>query len=465
MDLKSALFLSLKEIKERQGRVESELVDLNYPEQAKFVRDGAMFVAACTTRRAGKSSGLAYKFFRKAKKYQGSDLMMPYVSLTRDSARNIMWPVLQEISHKEGINADFKESSLTVKAFGCEIKLFGADQKNFIDRLRGIKYPLGAIDEAQGFRSHIEELVDEVMSASISDFDEDGQLVLTGTPGPVPKGFFYDVTQGKGGFSIHKWSAFQNPYIKAKKFVEELMKKKGWDWTHPTIRREWLGEWVADLDSLCYKFDDKLNRAQLPSHKDYTYVIGVDLGYDPDPTAFIVTAYNEYDPHLYILEEYQETKLIISDVSERIKYYLKKYPNAYIVMDAADKQAVEEMKQRYGLPITPAEKHGKAGFIELMNSDMKRGIIKVVNAEGLIDDWMNLIWDSESDKRIEDKRYPNHRPDAALYAWRYCYNFLWKDRPAAVPLHSEEKVDEFWDREAQKILDQRREEDEYNFGA
>lgn len=405
-------------------------------------------MCAFTTRRAGKSTGFAYKFFRKALKYE--NVMMPFIALTRDSAKNIMWTVLQEVAEKEKLECEFKDSDLTCKVVGGgHIKLFGADMKNFLSRLRGIKTPLAVIDEAQGFRSHIEGLVDDVLTPAISDYS-DGQLAIAGTPGPVPKGYFYDVTTGKKGFSIHTWSAFKNPYIKAEAFVNDLMLRKQWTWEHPTLRREWLGEWVADDDALVYKFDETKNRASSLPDADYTYVIGVDLGYDPDPTAFAVGAYSAHDHHLYIVETMKQTKMIISDVAERIKYLLKKYPGSLVTVDAADKQAVEEMKQRFGLHLIAAEKHGKAGFIELMNSDMRLGHVKVVSGDDLIEEWSHLIWDSDSERRQEDSRYANHLADACLYLWRYAYNYLAVPAVKPISRDSEEYVDNFWENEANK---------------
>lgn len=393
--------------------------------------------------------------------------MLPYVALTRDSAKNIMWPILLEVNERYQLGARPVESSLEmIMPNKSVVKLFGADMKNFIQRLRGIKTPFGAIDESQSFRGHIEELVDDILTPAISDYP-DGQLALTGTPGPVPKGYFHDVCKGGGGFRVHKWTVYQNPYMpNIRQFVDDLKIKKGWDENNPTYRREWLGQWVADTDALVYKFNEHTNTArELPRATQWTYVIGVDLGYSPDPTAFVIGAYNEFDPHLYIIDTFKQTQMIISDVAERIRYYQKQFPNAYIVMDAADKQAVEEMKQRYGLPIEAAEKHGKAGFIELMNSDLKKGVIKVLDGygEALIEEWQNLIWDTESERRIEDSRYANHLADGALYLWRYCFNYLWKDRPQITDPHSETAVDEFWDREAERIEREREENQQNDF--
>lgn len=449
---------ALAELKLRAaGPSLDDLLDPSFPAQNDFVLDGATFLAADTTRRAGKSNGLARKFFRAGLSHK--NVLLPYIALTRDSAKNIMWPILIETMEKCGVKGHATESNLSVTlGNGSRIQLFGADQRNFIQRLRGIKTPLAAIDEGQSFRSHLEELVDDILTPAVSDF-EHGQIVVTGTPGPVPKGFFYDITHGGGGFKTHKWSVFENPYMpRARQFVDDLVSRKGWDWEHPTIKREWLGQWVADLDALVYKYNEAKNEIDtLPRENEWMYVIGIDLGYDPDPTAFVVCAYSEFSPCLYIVETYKETRMILSSVAERTRYFMKKYPMAQLIVDAADKQAVEEMRQRHGLPLRSAEKHGKAGFIELMNSDLHAGHIKLLRGttSPLKDEWANLVWDSESDRRIEDSRYENHLSDAALYAWRHCYNYVWRERPKEIDPRSEDAVDLFFEKEAEGIRRQK----------
>jgi hypothetical protein len=42
--------------------------------------------------------------------------------------------------------------------------------KNFIRRLRGIKTPGAGIDEAQDFGSHLESLVDDVLTPALADY-------------------------------------------------------------------------------------------------------------------------------------------------------------------------------------------------------------------------------------------------------------------------------------------------------
>lgn len=449
--------LAAQELLKRR-KAKEPIRDLSFPKQLAFVDDTSTFVGACCTRRSGKTVGLAYKYINKAKVH--SNVMMPYIALTRESAKNIMWPVLQELNHKHNLGGQFLEAELTFKlASDKVVKLFGADMINFTDRLRGIKTPLAAIDEMQSFKSHVEFLVDDVLTPAISDYP-DGQIAATGTPGPVPKGYFYDLSIGKLGFSVHNWTVYDNPYMpNSKQFVADLMQKKGWSEAHPTYRREWLGEWVADPDALVYKFNNINNTVKdLPDRPQWLYVLGVDLGYDPDPSAFVMCAYSLYDRNLYVIDTHKENKMTVSDVAERIRYYQKQYPYLQITIDAGaqGKMIAEEIQQRFQIPLVAAEKHGKAGFIEIMNSDFHHGLIKLIdkNTKELQEELLTLIWDTEKAQRVEDSRYANHLTDGLLYAWRWCYNYAARELVEAPKEGTDEYMEQWWDKEAEKIAQQ-----------
>jgi len=457
----------LLELKKRQSKQDGGIFDTKFPEQDAFVKDKSRFIAALCTRRAGKSHGLGLKFINAAKKHKNA--LCPYIGLTRDSCYNIMWPIFKDLDQKYKLGLQFKESKLeiTTPDTSSTIKLFGADQKGFIDRLRGSKYPFAAIDEGQAFKSHIETLVDDILTPAIADYEQ-GQIAVTGTPAPVPKGYFYDLTCGKYGFNSHHWTVYNNPYFpKPKEFVADLFEKKGWTEANPTYRREWLGEWVADLDALVYKFNPLINKVdRINQSEDWTYVLGVDLGYDPDPSAFVLTAYSIYLRQLFVIEIYKQTKLTIFDVAERINYYKAKYKNIRVIIDAGGqgKMIAEEISRRYTISLHPAQKTDKEGFIELFNSDLQQGHIKLLpGCQDLSDEWMNLIWDSEKLRRVEDSRYPNHLADAALYAWRYCYNYSVSLRPEKNDPSSLKAVDDWWMKQEQLSEEQKNREKEENF--
>ena len=51
-------------------------------------------------------------------------------------------------------------------------------------------------------------------------------------------------------------------------------------------------------------------------------------------------------------------------------------------------------------------------YIDMMNSDLADGILKVTRDSDILDEWQNLQWDE--DHRKEDGRFENHLADAAL---------------------------------------------------
>jgi len=443
---------------ERLRAAQGLIIDEGFPAQARAVSDRSQRLAFLCTRRAGKTTGLALRYFNAGQRFPGA--ILPYFALTRDSARNIMWPVLREMDAKFNVGAEFIESRLRcVLPSGAEIVLMGADMTNFIGRVRGIKTPFAAIDEAQKFRNSIlGELIDDILTPALADYGTEGCLAVGGTPGPLPKGKFHEITTGGLGYSIHRWSLFDNPYMPdARAFVRGVMEANGWDETNPTYRREYLGEWVADTDALVYKYDPLKNWvAELPQG-EYRYVLGVDLGYSPDPSAFVLMAYRPHDPTLYVVDAYKRTEMIASDVAERIRYYLKDHSPCTVVIDAGGggKQVAEEIRQRYNLPVLAAEKQGKNGFIELMNSDLRKGSIKVVgdSAKALVEEWQSLIWDDREPgrERKEHPEYDNHAVDSALYAWRWAYNYASRPKVVKPPIHSEAAVEQWAERESEKL--------------
>ena len=105
-----------------------------------------------------------------------------------------------------------------------------------------------------------------------------------------------------------------NPFMpNARRLVDELFKNKGWTFDNPTYRREWLGECVSDKDALVYKWTAR-NRVTEFTNKSMNYILGVDLGYDPDPSAFVLCAHSPHDPNFYILEGYKQNKMTVADV-------------------------------------------------------------------------------------------------------------------------------------------------------
>lgn len=416
--------------------------DPSFPEQNAFVLDTNRAVAAICTRRAGKSNGLALRFKRTMLKHAGC--FCPYIALTRESARNIMWPVLQEQDEKFKIGAKFTESNLTMTMRnGSRLQLFGADMQNFIKRLKGIKTPGAAIDEAQDFGSHLEQLVDDVLGPATIDYT-DGWLALTGTPGPVPVGYFYDITAlKKYGYSLHSWSLFDNPYLpNPKEAVEELKLKKGWPDDHPTLLREYYGQWVMDLDALVVKYQAHTNHYDQLPHlgPGWSYIIGVDLGSNTpgnDRDAIAILGFHKETSTAYLVEEVLDLDAGISGLAGRLDRLIQTYKPDRIVIDQGGlgKKIADEMRIRYSLPIFAAEKARKFEFIELMNDALRTGKFMAKSSSRFADDSKRLKWDHEKsgpDKMVVSEHFHSDIIDATLYAFRECLHWLWEPKPEKI---------------------------------
>ena len=125
----------------QKGRTYS---DAAFKLQSDFVSDTSRFLVAQCSRRGGKTNGLGLRYYNTLERHPNA--LCVYVALTRDSAKNIMWPILQELDDRYKIGMKFTDSDLTsTHPNGSKIKLFGADMQGFIKRLKGIKTPGCAI--------------------------------------------------------------------------------------------------------------------------------------------------------------------------------------------------------------------------------------------------------------------------------------------------------------------------------
>lgn len=398
-------------------------LDPNFPKQNAFIQDKSRYIDAQCSRRAGKTNGLAIRFFQTMKKYPKSQCI--YLSLTRDSAREIMWPVLQELNEKYKMGCTFVETKLTMTApNGARLVLMGADMKNFIKRLKGRKYPGVGIDEAQDFGTHLQSLIDDVLTPSISDY-EDGWLAVTGTPGPVPQGLFFEITQNKRyGYSHHEWTLLENPYMpEPGRFIEDLKKKREWDDNHPTLLREWKNKWVLDVESLWIRYKESVNHfTSLPTEKKWNYILGIDIGFK-DADALAVLAWSEQDPNTYLIEEVITAKQGLTELVEQVHAMYSKYSISKSVIDEGGlgKKLAEEMRRRHSIPVQPADKARKQENVELLNDHLRRGKFKArSDSRFALDSYLVQIdWDKSTPDRIIIKKKPHSDIiDSVLYAFK-----------------------------------------------
>jgi hypothetical protein len=397
-----------------------------FAQQRAFIEDKAKRKAALCGRRSGKSEGIAFDAYDTLSANPGT--LSVYVALTKNNARETLLSKLvrQSKAFDWGLRFGERDGQLMVwHPNGARLWLAGCKDRSECEKFRGADQGFRKVwvDEAQSYGSYLEYLVEEVFDAALAD--QDGDLVMTGTPSPVPAGYFYEVTTGDRGrarIPVHSWTMLDNPYMPSREQRWADAKGRLHD---EKFRREYMAQWVLDERSQVYPYD--ASRNTLDGCWDASgslAVVGLDPGY-VDATAWATVAWQPGQPLYYVPESSQRTGQIPSAVAAQTEAWRRKlldqgYRVTSIVCDEGGlgKGYASEMRERYGIPVEPAAKSEKRAAIEMLRGDILSGTIKVDpwRNRDLIDQWQRLVW-NEDHSDVEDGT-PDHIADAVLYAHR-----------------------------------------------
>ncbi|HET6261774.1 MAG TPA: hypothetical protein VFG99_05995, partial [Chloroflexia bacterium] len=387
---------------ERADAFPPELVASLHPKQQAFVRDPAKRKAALCSRRAGKSYGAAAFLLEGG--YSDPGGLSVYVVGSKGLARKIMLPAMESFNRQYNLGLHVREvdGQLEVKLKnGHQIWLAGVKDSAAIEKFRGPKYRRVVIDEAQRYGAYLEEMIQDVFEPAL--LDKGGELVLSGTPSPVPAGLFYSATTGDGGpiWSVHHWTILDNPFVTGTvEWLEQYCRQYGMSHEHPTYQREWLGRWVRDIGALVAPFDSNLNGFRVDDMPPgpYDYAVVVDLGAGAQAsTAFVVMAQRRGHPETYVLQAEKKADMIPSKIAayaEMLCRSLPTWPQLVVDEGGLGKGYADEMRKTYGLNAVAAEKKKKRTFLELFGGDLRNGTIKVdpYNCRDLVDEMHLCQW-------------------------------------------------------------------------
>lgn len=448
--------------------------DLNkicFPEQLAFIKDPSPWIMADCSRRSGKTEVCAYDLLDTAIKSPGVTCL--YITLTRSNAERIVWTKILDINEQYNLGGIVNRSKLSVTFTNKSvIYLTGCNDKSELDKFRGLALKLVYIDEVQSFKSFIKELVDDVLAPAL--LDHAGKLKFIGTPAPIQSGFFWDLKQNKQ-FSHHHWTFWQNPFIPIKSGMthDDLFKReiarRGISPDHPSIRREFFGEWTIDTESLVFQYNSVRNNfTDAPELTDY--VIGLDFGTD-DADAIAVIGWHKHRKECYLVEEFVKNGLSVSEIVEEVNKRIKKYNPLKVVADtgANGKKIALEISKRTGVPIHAAEKSRKIEHITWINDALRTSAFYARSNSYFASDCSIVEWDY--DKSTSDKLVIKDEPhsdicDAVLYGYVEALHWLSEAAPVKVNLkeqwvkHSRQMAD---DAIENQIRRQQAEESEDNF--
>lgn len=452
-----------------------DIFDPNFPQQKAFIKDPSNLKALFCTRRSAKSYTAGLYLVYEAMNNPGCNCL--FVGLTRDSAKRIIWKdILSEINYRFALGMEPNQTDLTMTLpNGSVIKVTGIDaDENEMKKLLGAKYRLVCIDEASMYTVDIHNVVYGILRPAMVDPNAGGQrgtICLMGTASNFPRGLFYKVTtNAEPGWSLHQWSAHDNPYVATQwqEELDEIAALRPLYMETPQFKQFYLNQWVIDEEKLVYRFNPQRNLAkglpQLP-HNGWVYTLGIDLGWEDD-NAFVLSAYHHNDPKktLYIVDSRSKKKMTFDEVGQKVLEYQNSKDQApsKIIIDGANKQGVESMRARSNIPFEYADKQDKATYIELFNSDLIQGKVQVIDTpqnRPLWEEMCALVWMTDGEKikfpKKEHPNLPNHRCDALLYNWRCGYHYQSEPAQPKIIVGSkawyQQQAEDIWEKERERL--------------
>lgn len=365
------------------------------------VKAGYKYLGVRCPRRSGKSFALSSLALWFAERNPGARILV--VSLTLKSTVDNFWAAAPGglFAQNERYNLGIKWNNTRyswVHENGSRGHLAGAETLADIERIRGAlaEADIAIVDECKSFSPDLlAQLIRDVLSPGL--LTRNGTLVLSGTPGSIPVGMFYEATSlaarteqvcerckkahptcvlvGEEGdpkfdcikaqaeedpdapgiealYRLHSWELKDNLASPGawKRALGDKMRNQ-WPDDHPAWRREYLGEWVTDASDLVYAYAankdkpdfvtwspvrTKGNPAGLPENLGpWRFVLGIDLGF-VDDSALVLAAYSEQTRQLRHVYDYKSPGLTIDEFIDEVYEVIDRFgrPDA-IVADVA----------------------------------------------------------------------------------------------------------------------------------
>lgn len=431
-----------------------------FPMQLAFIESPVKKKAAVCTRRAGKTFACRHLAAEAVVNNGWTDRqkaqpVVQYITTTRAKALDLFWTPFKELCREIGLDAHWDDHSLRAQfPNGVLVRAGGCDDREAIESYRGDAYVLVIVDEAASLGARAEELVVAGISMALADYD--GTIAMIGTPGQVQAGIFYKIYCGEqpGWEKPFKWSYMTNTSFPESVRTDDWVRENIGPLDSPKVLREAYGEWVPDNSTLVYSGYEAAKTqwdGKLPAGHQWRYILGLDLGYN-DPTAFVVVAYARTHQSLYVVFSESTPHLLPTQIAERVVALQARFQGlSRIVVDTGGSMArsnMEEWNRRYNFGMIAAEKTKKLDFIEHLNSEFYRGLIKIhPNSTKLRNQLATLPWAELDPEQVrhdtkqslkEHAGFENHETDAFLYAFRESLHYRSKVPTADEPYGTEE---------------------------
>lgn len=248
------------------------------------------------------------------------------------------------------------------------------------------------------------------------------------------------------------------------------LKENNWKGDEPAFLREYRGKWTRLDAAYVYAVhavpDEKLHwttpagelapmrldadgwldyeasLADLPRRPGggrYTWLVGagLDFGYLPHPFALTAWSFCLDLVGIWELFSWKKTKLLPDDQKAITHRFVNQVGGALMVLvgdpGGQKNQDLIAWKERFGLPIEPADKAQKATWQEMLNGDIRGGLAHFRKGSPMLHEMRHLVkrrgptgkWVEHADRALVDGTIPgNDTSDAGLYSSRHIHHFL-----------------------------------------
>ena len=419
-----------EEMRKNKDFNEYRLIKQFYDRQRDIMLDCNKFrkIIAITSRRTGKTTMNAGLCVFECLTPNSN---VAYINLTFTNAVEQIFELIVDYANSIGFSINFKSKSEGVIRFnnGSRIKITGNSNNSEADKLRGFNCRLAIIDEI-GHQRNIDYLVNEILVPQMADYT-DSTLLLTGTPSRVPNHFSTRIFNSDNEYKKYHFTMLDNPFIpNPRKLIEEEAASKGMGINTPFIRREYFGEFVADLEAIVFK--DYKTYKELPDLIDFNPIginIGGDYGYK-DYNGIVTVIYNK--EKAIVLKEDKFNKANVSKIIEKMLSHYdfavglnKKYGwniPVKIYADYNEESITKELMIKYKVPAFNCYKYDKAYAIEKLAEMSRTGRLLVPEGGLCADEMEQTLYDRDAKTdAIVSELSDDYHPDilmALLYASR-----------------------------------------------
>ncbi len=247
----------------------------------------------------------------------------------------------------------------------------------------------------------------------------------TGNPGGIGHAWVYDRfinPQTKVGTFIPSLLA-DNPHLNAEEYRAALALLD-----EATRKQLEEGDWSNVGNGMVYSTAKLIY--SLPEKRFDVYGLGLDYAAENDWCSFNVVAYDWDSPVVTVVRSYRK-ECSPSQAAEEAEKLREEFKPRFIMGDAngLGKGYIKEARRRFNLPVEPADKENKAGYIKLQNGATEAGefVIYEPGCRQLIEERKKLPW-SDASRETYPEGFDDDCSDGTLYAWRKCFAYRAKHK-------------------------------------